>query len=108
MSDPQRIASIRRLFLAKLEKISEEMPYEERVECARKELDNDLGPMWREEVKRIDLDPTGEKMEEKADSFYDRLSSATREEGYHGDDVPSAPRDKKSIILKLMEFFHGK
>ena len=92
MSDPRRISAIRRLYLAKLEHMPSNIPYEDRCEGAKRKLDEVLGPMWREEVKNIGLDPTGgADMDNNLDSFYDRLSNATRDEGYHGDDSPHAP-----------------
>ena len=114
MSDPRRISAIRRLYLAKLEHAPNNIPYEERCEFAKSKLDESLGPIWREEVKNIGLDPTGgEDMEMKLDTFYDRLSSETRKEGYHGDDVPPAPKQEKrpkkkdNIILTLVKLLHG-
>ena len=99
MSTPERMKAIRRLFLAKLEKMPSEMKHEMRIEMARKALDKDLGMSWRDEVKEAgpELDPTG-----------DMLPKATRDEGYHGDDVPEPVKNKKGMIKQLIEYFHGK
>lgn len=106
MSTPERMAAIRRLFLAKLEKMPADMSHDVRVEMARKELDKVLGPVWRMEVEDAgeDLDPTGDMI-----SRMDKLPEATREEGFHGDDVPGPekPKKKESIIQMLMSFLHG-
>ncbi len=106
MSVPQRIAAIRRLFLAKLEKMPADMPHEERVEASRRELDKVLGPSWREEVEAAGahMDPTGDMQER-----LDKLPMVTREEGYHGDDVPPPiPKkkeedDEEGITVRIMK-----
>ena len=113
MSSPERMGKIRRLFLAKLEKMPSDMPHEKRVEAARFELDQVLGPEWRKEVEEagVDLDPTGDMAER-----LDRLPMATREAGFHGDDIPMKNKPKEedkedegtSIIIRLMKFIHGK
>lgn len=117
MAVPQRLQAIRRLFLAKLEKVRDDLPHKMRSEMARKELDKVLGPVWREEVEAagFQLDPTGDMgcdMEERLD----KLPMATREEGYHGDDVPpptkkkseeDEEKEKDSIIIKLIRLIHG-
>ena len=101
MSTPQRIAAIRRIYLAKLAKMPAEMPHDERRDTCRKELDKVLGPVWREEVAASgeELDPTGDMFDR-----LDKTEEATKDEGYQGDDVPPP---HKSIIKKLMAFFHG-
>lgn len=108
MSVPERMAAIRRLFLAKLEKMPAHLDHEVRVELARRELDRALGPIWRKEVEDagLELDPTGDMLER-----LDKLPMATREAGYHGDDVePPQPKKegRNGMIVKLMQFFHGK
>ena len=106
MSIPERMSAIRRLFLAKLDKMPSDMPHEHRVECARKELDKVLGLGWRDEVQEagLELDPTGDMTER-----LDKLPMATREEGFHGDDVPSPEKKKSkgSVVKLLMKFLHG-
>jgi hypothetical protein len=104
--------AIRRLYLAKLDKMPSDLPHEERCELARKELDKVLGPIWRDEVEAAgeQLDPTGDMIER-----LDKLPEATREAGYHGDDVvppvlnkkEEEKEDKNSILLKLIKFLHG-
>ena len=122
MSEPRRIAAIRRLYLAKLENMPSSMSYEERVQGAKRALDKVLTPQWREEVKAIGLDPTdGAELEQCTENFYDRLTTATQEEGYKGEDVPPAPKgvneierrkddkdDNSGIIAMLMKLIHGK
>lgn len=104
MSTPERIGSIKRLYQARLAKMPAEMPFEERCECAKKDLDKMLGPMWRKEMELYgeNLDPTGEVTEEKLTK---RLKKATRKEGYQGEDVHPP---HKSIVKQLMIFFKGK
>lgn len=106
MSHPERMSAIRRLFLAKLAKMPSDMEHEERVESARSELDKVLGDSWRKEVEDagMELDPTGD-MQEKLD----KLPMATRDAGYHGDDVPppekkkKKPVEKDSIIMRIIK-----
>lgn len=113
MSDMDRIRALNRLFQAKLDKMPADMPYEDRIECAKKEMDKCLGPIWREEIKVAGVSPIDE--DKKMDNFYDRVHKLTREEGYHGDDVPEGPkgeeekrrRGKKSIIMNIIKFLHG-
>ena len=113
MSHPERMAAIRRLFLSKLEKVDEDMPHDMRIEMARKDLDKVLGASWREEVRAagVELDPTGDMgcdMQERLD----KLPIATRDAGFHGDDVPPPMKKKKehgskSIIVRLMKLFQS-
>ena len=123
MSDPRRIAAMRRLFITKLNATPSHKPHEERVEMARKELDKALGPVWRDEVEGagFGMDPTGDM-----GSRLDRLQDATKEAGFSGDDVPpkrpvavnvskiedeEEDEDESSvpdIMLRLMKFFGGK
>jgi hypothetical protein len=106
------------------------MTHEERCEGAKRALDKVLTPQWREEVKAIGLDPTGgEEMESKLSTFYDRLTTATQDEGYKGEDIPAPPKDAQElesrakapvavvqvsqensagIVEKLMNLLHGK
>lgn len=106
MSTPERMMAIRRLFLAKLEKMPSDMQHKLRVEMARKELDKVLGPMWRMEVEDAgcELDPTGDMLDR-----VDKLPEATRDAGYHGDDVPppEKSKDKDSVLAMLMKLLHG-
>ena len=72
--------AIRRLYLAKLDKMPSDLPHEERCELARKELDKVLGPIWRDEVEAAgeQLDPTGDMIErlDKLDRKSTRLNSS--------------------------------
>jgi len=121
MSDTRRLGAIKRLYMAKLENMPANMPYEERCEGAKRKLDQVLGKEWREEVKRIDLGPIdGEDTSMKHEACQDRLASATRAEGYHGDDVEEMPLPKEEykekedeeeeggIIAVLMKMMHGR
>lgn len=111
MSEPRRMAAIRRLFLAKLAKMPSDMPQEMKVEAARRELDKTLGPIWRDEVDDagFGMDPTGDMKER-----LDKLPCATREAGFSGEDVPPPTKKKseepkgKSMLHRLMMFFNGK
>lgn len=110
MSTPERMMAIRRLFLAKLEKMPSDMQHNDRVEMARKELDKSLGPIWRMEVEQagVELDPTGDMLERM-----DKLPEATKEEGFQGDDIPQMtlkkkPKKEQSIVHTFMKIFHGK
>lgn len=125
MSDIRRLGAIKRLYMAKLENMPANMPYEERCEGAKRKLDEVLGKEWREEVKRIDLGPIdGEDTSMKHESFQDRLASATRAEGFHGDAVEGLPlpnpkheegnkdneddENEGGIVSMLMRLIHGK
>jgi hypothetical protein len=119
MSTPGRIADIRRVFLAKLDKIPQDIPEEIRVKLAKEQLDEAV-PGWRDEVKAAGhgMNPTGG----------DDLEEATKDVGYMGDDVSSPIEIKEEsceacggdgckgceekgqdqVMDKLKEFFHGK
>jgi hypothetical protein len=114
MSEPRRMAAIRRLFLTKLEKQPSDAPHELRVERARKELDKALGPIWREEVRKagVELDPTGDMIEkDDMQERLDNLPMATRDEGYQGLDVEEPverkkkPEEKDSMFVRLVKIF---
>ena len=106
MANPHRLSAIHRLFLAKLEGIDSNEPHEIREELAREELDRVLGQGWRDEVEDAGygMDPTGEPKE-------DPLFTATRDEGYHGDDVPAPDKKKKkkkpNSIMNRISMFLG-
>lgn len=91
MLDADRVRALKRLFTAQLDKQPSDLPHEVRVERARKVMDKKLGPIWREEIKALGEDPTGPDMSAQMDEFAERLRQETREEGFHGDDVPCEP-----------------
>ena len=116
MSDVDRIVAIRKLFISKMEKMPADMPHEERIEKAKLALDKVLGPIWRDEIEDVDLDPIGDKQTNSLEPFYDKLRKALQDEGHHGGDTPCAPedaselnkrKDKDSIIGRIMAFIHG-
>ena len=110
MSEPRRLAAIRRLYLAKLSEQPSDMSPERKEEAAKAELDKCLGSMWRDEIgdAGFGMDPIGD-MEDRIDL----LPGATRDAGFSGDDVQppvehkkSKPDAEDSILMKLMKFFH--
>jgi hypothetical protein len=95
--------ALKRIYIAKMEGLPREMSYPEKCSCVDHDMRLEFGPKWKEEMD-------GEGGLEVSEELEDKIYSATRKEGYHGDDVPpgeggSGKAEKvKGLVEALMRF----
>lgn len=113
MQDILRGKAVRRLYQAKLEDIDHSLPHEMRIKMAEMEMDEAIGPKWREycddhKAPSMDISVVLSALgEAKGKKFDEKLDEESREEGYDGGDVARLAPKKESFITRLMKLLHG-